>query len=263
MTREEIANLFIRAAWIDSRLPDDARPKRLKGSWVTTAALTEEDQKKWFIKDKQDGGPSQLHRGDDPMKDWWLSFWDDETREASRRDIKLLELAMELVTLVADAGNRRALWAWAKSKVGTLDAVEKKTRKSKMFGKMKEIKRASKDVSFAAWCRSEGIHEMTGSRRMNRAIAVIEQYIVRGSSQNGQSGCFGVLPVGPVFEHISDTPEADAPNTGRTYERDADTVFAKEATLFDWNEIRNQRRRMARRFRKERAERLRAAGSAA
>lgn len=251
MTREEIANLFIRAAWIDSRLPDDARPKQLKGSWVPFFHSVED------INDRRATGiRSGKHKeflidGDNPVDEWRSAFWATLENRLSREDIGTWERAMELVAVVADEGNRRALLAWAKSKVGTLEA---KT------GKRKKVR---KDVSFSAWCRSEGIHEMTGSRRMNRAIVVIEQYLVRGSSQNGQSGCFGVLPVGPVFEHISDTPEADAPNTGRTYERDADTVFAKEATLFDWNEVRNQRRRAARRFRKEQAERLRAAGSAA
>ena len=251
MTKEEIADLFIRAAWIDSRLPDNARPKKIKGSWVPFFHSTAD-----IIDRRATGIRSGKHRefltdGDDPLEEWRAAFWEGLENRLSREDIGIWERAMDLVAIVADEGNRRALLAWAKSKIGTLEA---KT------GKRKKVR---KDVTFAAWCRSEGIHEMTGSRRMNRAITVIEQHLVRGSSQNGQSGCFGVLPDGPVFEQIADTPEADAPNIGRTYERDAATVSAKEATLFDWNEVRNQRRRAARRFQKEQAERLRAAGSAA
>ena len=45
MNKAEIANLFIQAAFIDSRLPISAGPKRLKAAWFTGAALTEADQR--------------------------------------------------------------------------------------------------------------------------------------------------------------------------------------------------------------------------
>ncbi len=236
MTNEEIANLFIRAAWIDSRLPDNARPKKLKGSWVPFFHSSSD-----IIDRRATGIRSGKHQeflidGDDPLEEWRTAFWEGMENRLSREDIGTWEQAMDLIAVVSDEGNRRALLAWAKSKVGTLEAKTGKRRKVR------------KDVTFAAWCRSEGIHEMTGSRRMKRAIDVIKQHLVRSSSQNGQTIDIGVLPVGPVFEHIADTPEADAPNKGRTYERDADTVFAKANALFDWSEIRNQRRRAARRI---------------
>lgn len=236
MTREEIENLFIRSAWVDSRLPDNARPKKMKGSWVPFFHSVDD------INDRRVTGiHSGKHReflvdGDDPLEEWRTAFWDRMENRVSRDDIHAWERSMDLIAVVSDEGNRRALLAWAKSKIGKLDA---KT------GKRKKVRR---DVSFAAWCRVEGIHEMTGSRRVKRAIDVIKQHLVRNTSQNGQTSDIGVLPVGPVFEHIADTPEADAPNKGRTYERDADTVFAKANALFDWNEIRNQRRRAARRI---------------
>ena len=53
-----------------------------------------------------------------------------------------------------------------------------------------------------------------------------------------------MLPVGPVFEHISVNIETDAPvNKGKTFERDADTVFAKDSVVFDWRQHRNEERR--------------------
>lgn len=247
MNKAEIANLFIKAAFIDSRLPIDARPKRLKGVWLNPAALTEADQRKWIIREEGDK-PSQIHKTDKgPMHDWWMAFWDGRSVDTSRNDVRLWELANELMTLVADEGNRRALWAWAMSKVGTLEAHQDKTRKTRKFGEVKLHKRTCKDVTFAAWCRSEGIHEMTGGRRKDRAIVVIEQHLIRSGSLNAQTGEFGLLPVGAVFEHISDNIAADvSKDEGRTFERDRDTVFAKDKTLAIWREYRNERRRRAR-----------------
>lgn len=254
MNKTEIENLFIKAAFIDSRLPIDARPKRLKAAWVTGAALTEEDQWKWIRREPTDRGPSQLHKGDSPIKDWWLAFWDGRSVDTSRNDVRIWELANELMTLVANENNRRALWAWAMSKAGTLTTDVYKARKTKGFGAVGIHKRTHLNTSFKAWCHAEGeiteegqrkaIHEMTGTRRKERAIAVIEQYLVRGSSPNIESGDIGVLPVGRVFEHISDNIEANAPeDQGATFERSRETVFAKEAALFDWREIRNAERR--------------------
>lgn len=251
MNKVEIANLFIKAAFIDSRLPINARPARLKGQSIGFFH-SEQD-----IKDRRATGirrgkeREHLHAGDDPLNEWRTEFWASLEDRISRNDVRLWELANELVTLVADEDNRRALWAWAASKAGTLDAEVYNTRTTEKFGKVKLHRRTGKDVSFKAWCRSEGIHEMTGSRRKCRAIAIIEQYLVRGSSQNAQSSDFGVLPVGPVLEHISDNVAANAPeHQGPTFERDRDTVFAKEDAIFDWRSYRNERRRRIREARK-------------
>lgn len=247
MNKAEIADLFIRAAWVDSRLPIDAKPKTLKG-----ASLPFYHSQEDIMERRATGIRSGKHRehllpGDDPLEEWRVSFWEKLENRISREDVRKWELANELITLVADEANRRALFAWAKSKVGTLEAAQLKARiTTRKFGcqKLTAHKRTHKDVSFTAWCRAEKIHEMTGSRRKNRAIAIIEQQLVRGSSQNARSDEFGVLPVGPVFEHISDMIGAVASDDkGSTYERDQDTVFAKDTTLSVWREYRNNRRR--------------------
>jgi hypothetical protein len=251
MNKTEIANLFIKAAFIDSRLPITARPARLKGQSIGFFH-SEQD-----IKDRRATGIRRgkerefLLAGDDPLNEWRVEFWASLEDRISRNDVRLWELANELVTLVADEDNRRALWAWAASKVGALEADQYKTRQTKKFGVLSIHRRTGKDVSFKAWCRAEGIHEMTGSRRKDRAIDIIEQYLVRGGSQNAQSGNFGVLPVGPVLEHISDNVAANAPeHIGPTFERDRETVFAKEDAIFDWRSYRNERRRRLREARK-------------
>lgn len=245
MNREQIANLFIRAAFVDTKLPIDARPKRLKGASLPFFHTEADVNGRRMTGISHGKEREHLLPGDDPLAEWRTAFIQGLEDRISRNDVRLWEVANDLMTLVADEGNRRALWAWAKSKVGTLEAERHVVRQSQKFGMMKVYKKTDKDVSFAAWCRSEGIHEMTGSRRKNRAIDVLEQYLVRGASSNDETGYFGVLPVGPVFEHISDNIAADAPSKrDKNFERDADTVFAKESKVFDWREYRNERRRL-------------------
>lgn len=246
MNKAEIAELFIRSAWVDSRLPINAGPKKLKGATVPFYHTQDDILGRRVTGIRSGKEKEHLLSGDDPLEEWRTSFWENLENRLSRDDVNLWEKANELIVLVSDEGNRRALLAWAKSKVGTLEAHQNKTRVSRKLGgqKLRSHKRTNKDVSFAAWCRSEGIHEMTGSRRKDRAIAVIEQQLVRGSSQNTQSAEIGVLPVGPVFEHISDMIGAVASDSkGPTFERDHDTVFAREDTISVWREYRNARRR--------------------
>jgi hypothetical protein len=262
MNKAEIEDIFIKAAFIDSRLPDNAKPKRLKGQWIGGSLLTTQDMMKWITREKTDVGRNQLRKGDDPIKDWWLQFWDDRSTDTSRKDIGLWEMSMELMILVADEGNRRALWAWANAKVDNLSAHQKATRQTKA-GKdgtlpamtLKAHKRTRRGVSFAAWCKSEGIHEMTGSRRKDRAIAIILQHLVRGRSSNVESGEFGVLPVGPVFEHICDMIGAGSESEEGLRSIMDDTAFSPigvlEARDFSWAEARNEQRRQREAERRE------------
>lgn len=90
----------------------------------------------WFIREPTDKGKSKLHKNDDPVKDWWLQIWDCDNTDASRKEYRVRELANALVKLVADEGNRRALWAWAMSKAGTLNADDYVVRQTKKFGKL-------------------------------------------------------------------------------------------------------------------------------
>lgn len=248
MNKADIEDIFIKAAFIDSRLPDTAKPKRLKGQWIGGSLLTTQDMMKWITREKTDVGHNQLRKGDDPIKDWWLQFWDDRSTDMSRKDIATLELAMDLVTFVSDEGNRRALWAWAAAKINNLSAHETKKRASrKGFGTLTAHKRTRKGVSFAAWCKSEGIHEMTGTRRKDRAIAIVLQRLVRGSSPNTESGAWGGLPVGPVFEHISDMIGAGSVSEEGLRHTMNEAAFSPigviEARDFSWAEARNQQRR--------------------
>ncbi|WP_322884239.1 hypothetical protein U8C35_07735 [Sinorhizobium medicae] len=257
MNAEEIAELFIKAAIIDERLPINARPKKLKGSWIPFIhdELDVKSRIKTYLRDEQ------LHKDDDPFNEWVHRFWDVDERRIEPEDVGLWERANDLITIVSDEGNRRALWAWAAAKAGTLQANEKKAKlASRKMGraKLKVHKRTSRNVSFAAWCRAEGIHEMTGTRRKDRAIAIIEQQLVRGSSSNNGTGDFGVLPVGPVFEHISDMIGAGSVSEEGLRSIMDDTAFSPvgvlEARDFSWAEARNELRRQREAERRKKAE---------
>jgi hypothetical protein len=117
-------------------------------------------------------------------------------------------------------------------------------------------KRTRKAVSFTAWCKSEGIHEMTGTRRKDRAIAIIEQQLVRGGSPNNVTGDLGVLPVGAVFEHISDMIGAGSFSEEGLRSIMDDTAFSPIGVLdardFSWAEARNELRRQREAERRER-----------
>jgi hypothetical protein len=258
MNKAEIANLFIEAAYIDGRLPINAKPKALKGTWIPFTH-SEEDVKS-RIKTGLTFGKfaEKLQRDDNPFEEWVQKWWDEENQRLKPEDLATWERANDLMSLVSDEGNRRALWAWSRSKVGALSAHETKTRTtSKKMGKqkLKSHKRTQRDVSFATWCRSEGIHEMTGSRRKDRAIAVIEQHLVRGSSSNNGTGDFGVLPVGPVLEHICDMIGAGSFSEEGLRSIMDDTAFSPigviEARDFSWSEARNEQRRQREAERRE------------
>lgn len=250
MTKAEVADLFIKAAWIDGRLPINASPKRLKGSWVPFVH-TEEDVKSRIKTGISFGDfKEHLHPDDNPFEEWLQKWGDEESQRLKPDDIATWERANELIVIVADEGNRRALWAWARAKVNTLEANEVKKRiASKRMGrqKLKLHKRTNKAVSFAVWCKAEGIHEMTGTRRKDRAIAIIEQHLVRGASPNNGTADLGVLPVGAIFEHISDRIGAGSFSEEGLRSIMDDTAFSPIGVLdardFSWAEARMQARR--------------------
>lgn len=102
MTPEEIMTLFIKAAETDRKLPVRTGPKgdqAINIGYVHTVA----DMNGWSAQDKH-------------AANWaWL---DPEKLKLSRNDLGLWEAAMEVIKLCGNEGQRRALWAWAKSKAG-------------------------------------------------------------------------------------------------------------------------------------------------
>lgn len=108
MTEAQIIEIFIKAAKVDRKLPDTARPKTLKAmsfGYVHTTA----EMNGWFAEDKH-------------AANWaWL---DPEKLRNSRNDIGLWLASMELVKLVQKPEARRSLWAWAMAKAGGMSLAK-------------------------------------------------------------------------------------------------------------------------------------------
>lgn len=255
MTELEIIDLFIRAAVIDQKLPNDAKPKKLRGQCLPgMSPITEDDQRKWMHRPDKEiviqrqgkktrlGTASNLHKDDQgPFHDFRMMFWASD--DITRSDVSDWEKAMDLIALSASQENRRCLWAWSRSKAGVLycQTITK-------TGKVK-----TGNVSFAKWCRLEGIHEETGRRRKDRAIAIIKQQVTRHVSPDAESGHSWLLPIGPEFEHIPDTVAVDAPPSkdGVRYERDTETETAKREQIFNWKDATAKSNRLKARLSKQ------------
>ncbi|MGR9413153.1 hypothetical protein [Rhizobium leguminosarum] len=102
MTTDEIQELFIRAAEVDRKMPNTARPARLKAmnmGYVHTF--------------------SEMNGWDEAEKhaaNWaWL---DPKNLLATKNDIGIWYAAMEVIKLVPSEKNRRSLWAWARTQAG-------------------------------------------------------------------------------------------------------------------------------------------------
>lgn len=129
MNEAQITEIFIRAAEADKKLPNTARPSSLKAmnnGYVHDTA----DMNGWFAEDKRDAN-------------WaWL---DPKNLRNTTNDMGIWQAAMEMIKLVTNEKQRRALWAWSRSEAG---------------GK-----------SFAKWCRQEeGISRQLGDWRKSAAI---------------------------------------------------------------------------------------------
>jgi hypothetical protein len=102
MTREEIIDLFIRAAETDRRLPDTARPARLKAQALP------------FVHDHLD----MVGWGGERYQEERAAFWDNRSTRLKTSDINDWELANDLVVVIASESERRCLWHWAIGKAG-------------------------------------------------------------------------------------------------------------------------------------------------
>lgn len=102
MTEGQIIEIFIKAAEVDRKLPDTARPKGLKAinhGYVHDLA----DINGWDSADKE------------ALRWEWL---DPAKLRNTTNDIGIWYAAMEMVKLVPSEAKRRALWAWARSEAG-------------------------------------------------------------------------------------------------------------------------------------------------
>ncbi len=231
MNKEEIIDLFIKGATIEKRLPAEfARPEPLRAQHIPYFH-TAEDMRGWFsvggrtrserVANRKKIGDQQEDGDLGRYVEERMALWDPDHQKLEPTDISDWEKRMSLVARVTVEKNRRALWAWSRAKAG---------------GK-----------PFTKWCKSEGIHEMTGQRRKDKAIAELV-HLLREDAQHSENGEIAVLPLPPVFWHVSDNIAADAPIDERTAYREPDAkpmacYFDSELTDFDWALKQNEKRR--------------------
>lgn len=212
----EIAEKFIRAAEVERASREHVGPAPLRAQqlpYVHTYA----DKLNWR---KEPG--DKLEKGADPLSEERKLFWERMGIMPTAAELRELDGLYDLLMMVDDDGERRALLAWARSKVG---------------GK-----------AFRRWCfQVEGIHPETGRRRKDRALARISANLVRSTTQNSESGCSPLLHSGPEISDVSDTVEEDVGRRDGLNSWAADDAFAPFLTDvihdFSWAQKRNERRR--------------------
>ncbi|MEO1989256.1 MAG: hypothetical protein ABGX47_21835 [Martelella sp.] len=201
MNRDEIQELFILAADVDRRLPDTARPKQPRSidyGYVHDLA----DKNGW---------------GDVRLEEDERDKWEALKARVSAAEMTAYEKALSLIATCPREADRRALWAWAKSKVG---------------GK-----------PFACWCRAEGISRTAGCNRKNAAVAFLASGEVRAdASDEAHLDCFPEVEVHePTREGVRAWNDGELPKVDRPDLRD-----------FEWARRMNEKR-LACRKKKHRA----------
>jgi hypothetical protein len=224
----EIAELFIRAAEVERALPEHVGPAPVRSldlgyvhDWI--------DKLGWS---KQRGDKLK----EDPLEEERRIFWERVGLRASSYELSRLEKLREWLLVVPSEGERRALLAWAMSKVG---------------GK-----------KFSRWCfKVEGIHPETGRRRKDRALSRIQAHVSRRPMQHSENGEIRVLLPEPENADIEATfPEpSEQDRSPRSWlADDGFAPFLGEAIPgeFDWAEKRNARRRQREAAKRKRQDRM-------
>lgn len=217
MNEAEIASRFIRAAEIDKATKQHVGPAPLR-SMPLPYVHDFADKAGWR---KEPG--DKLEKGDDPLTQERLAFWERLGLIPTAAEITELEGLYSLLLLVDKDEERRALLAWARAKAG---------------GK-----------AFRRWCfQVENIHPETGRRRKDRALKRISARaranFVRNLPQNQPDR---VLQSGTDFGHFSGTLDEDVGKRETLNSWAADDAFRSfvpnDDHDFSWAEKRNERRR--------------------
>ncbi|NDV88784.1 hypothetical protein GTW51_18985 [Aurantimonas aggregata] len=188
MNEAEIAERFIAAAETNRKRQVKGTKPTEYGSAMPEYVRTRADMNGWG---RSHG--DHLLPGDDPLAEERRRFWEGETTRPSAAAISCLEQCERwTAVLVSSPDNRRALWAWAKSKAG--------------------------GQTFASWCfKVEGIHPETGRRRKDRAISQIASALGGNVLQHKEMQGSGVLFEGAISAYFADTVEDEAPKGPRDF----------------------------------------------
>lgn len=145
MMHEEVAELFIHAAEVDRRLPDTARPARLKAQALP------------YVHDHVD----QAGWGGQRYEEERQAFWDARSTRLQTTDVAEWESANDLIIHVTRERDRRCLWAWAKAKAGQMPF-------SKWCRTVENIHR-----NYACECKDRAIDQIAAYIDRNASIDVM------------------------------------------------------------------------------------------
>jgi hypothetical protein len=205
MTEAEITEIFIRAAEVDRKLPNTARPAQLKAMNVGIIH-TFAEMAYWPA--------DELH-----AVNWaWL---EPKNLRATTNDVGIWEVAMEMMKLVPDPKKRRALWAWSRAQAGGMS-----------FSKWcREIEKP-------------GIQRQAGDWRRQAAIECIFRAFARKPLQHnemdGDADFTNTTEIGDKDVILA----SDVPTYWRAPDaRPMACDFDKGLQSFEWAELQNERRR--------------------
>jgi hypothetical protein len=108
MTIEEIAEIMVQAAEVDRRLPDTARPARLKAMAIP------------YLHDQKDQNGWGSERYQEERADFFAAL----STRLTKNQIGIWEVSMELIKLCQNESQRRALWAWGMAKAGGMSLAK-------------------------------------------------------------------------------------------------------------------------------------------
>jgi hypothetical protein len=212
----EIAERFIRAAEVERAMQIHVGPMPLRAQQLPY--VHDYADKAGWRKEPGD----KLIAGADPLAEERKAFWERLGVMPSAHELAELDSLYDWLTSTDDDGERRALLAWARSKVG---------------GK-----------SFRRWCfMVEGIHPETGRRRKDRALAKIHAYLSGRTMQHDENAEIRVLQGGAEIGDVSDTFGEDAGKRDGLDHWLSPDAFTRDFSLdqadFSWAAKRNERRR--------------------
>ncbi|KHJ56291.1 hypothetical protein LA66_06930 [Aureimonas altamirensis] len=227
MTEAEVAEMFIRVAQTDQKLPRSGEKPKAYGSYALPYVHSQADMNGWG---SRPGERDQLKPEDrEQHAAHRASFWEGRNARATTAEVTEWQAAITLVGTLKNESQRRALWAWAFSKVGL--------------------------GSFKDWCfNKEGIHPETGRRRKDRAISLISRSLAGRTVLPDDLQAQGVLAEPPENAYLEHTFEDGAQKraTDNSWRSDPSLKPIFDSTIRDtsWADRRNERRR---RMEKDRA----------
>lgn len=242
MNIADIAERFIRAAEVERASHEHVGPSPLRAQrlpyehdWIDKLGWRAAKEARVVSKKGKLIKGDWLLDGDDPLVDEGKRFWERLGIMPTTHELSELEALFEWLLAIDNEAERRALLAWARSKVG---------------GK-----------SFAGWCRKvEGIHPETGRKRKDRALEKIRSRLVRGISHESGNPDQAELRVGPEIGDLSDTVETGVRKRNGVVSWSDDSAFQPFVPVFkksfgreiatdqtfSWAAKRNERRRQQR-----------------